>query len=260
MKTIIYFTAKRARRPKMQGLATAASSASVIRELCTLAKCGKGRVYLVDAPTAEHGRRRIAAFLAGQQPDIGASPLTAVINNGRVVGIGADACPALAGASEPIRHWNARLRRDGRVKVRDPVALGTRSNDIRPSLPDVFGDGPTTPTRRSVWGLGPQEHPAPGEPRYGRLRLPSRPLVWTLHYRRLVEEKKASPGALGMEPAQALQQIVSANGFTDGNDYDSDDLPKGSYSNGGGEADTRSIAMGVASSLRTRWRGTVPAT
>ena len=58
MKTIIFYTAKRARTPKMQGLATAAGSASVIRELCRLARCGTGRVYLVDAPTAEHGRRR----------------------------------------------------------------------------------------------------------------------------------------------------------------------------------------------------------
>src|SRR6476661_3194767 len=64
MKTIIFFTAKRARTPKMQGLATAAGSASIIRELCRLARGGKGRVYLVDAPTAEHGRRRIAAFRA----------------------------------------------------------------------------------------------------------------------------------------------------------------------------------------------------
>jgi hypothetical protein len=56
--------------------------------------------------------------------------------------------------------------------------------------------------------------------------------------RRLVEEKKASPGALGMEPAETLQQIVSANGFTDENDYDSNDLPKGPYADGGGEADT----------------------
>jgi hypothetical protein len=60
------------------------------------------------------------------------------------------------------------------------------------------------------------------------------PCVITL----LVEKRKASPGALSMEPAEALQQIVSANGFTDENDYDSDDLPKGPYPNGGGEADT----------------------
>jgi hypothetical protein len=98
MKTIIYFTAKRARTPKMQGLATAAGSASVIRELCRLARCGKGHVYLVDAPTAEHGRRRIAAFRAGQKPDIGTPPMTAVLDDGRVVAIGANACLALAGA------------------------------------------------------------------------------------------------------------------------------------------------------------------
>jgi hypothetical protein len=56
--------------------------------------------------------------------------------------------------------------------------------------------------------------------------------------RRLVEEKKASPGALGMEPTEALQQILSSNGFTDESDYDSDDLPKGPYPNSGGEADS----------------------
>jgi hypothetical protein len=141
MKTIIFFTRTRARTPEMQGLATPAGSASVIRELCRLARSGKGRVYLVDAPTAEHGRRRIAAFLGGQQPDIGTSPMTAVLDNGRVVAIGANACLALAGASEAIRHWDARLRRDGRVKVQDTIALGPRSDGIRPSLPDVFGDG-----------------------------------------------------------------------------------------------------------------------
>lgn len=141
MKTIIYFAAKRSRTPKMQELATAAGSASVIRELCWLAKCGKGRVYLVDAPKAEHGRRRIAAFRAGEKPDIGAPPMTTVINSGRIVAIGVNACLALAGASEAIRHWDARLRRDGRVKVQDTVALGPRSDGIRPSLPDVFGEG-----------------------------------------------------------------------------------------------------------------------
>jgi hypothetical protein len=81
MKTIIFFTAKRARTPKMQGLATAAGSASIIRELCRLAKAGKGRVDLVDTPTAEHGRRRIAAFRAGDKPDIGAPPITTVLDN-----------------------------------------------------------------------------------------------------------------------------------------------------------------------------------
>jgi hypothetical protein len=54
----------------------------------------------------------------------------------------------------------------------------------------------------------------------------------------LVAQRKAAPGAIDMLPAQALEQIVSANGYTSESDYDSDDLPKGPYADGGGEADT----------------------
>ena len=54
----------------------------------------------------------------------------------------------------------------------------------------------------------------------------------------LVTERKVAPGAIDQLPAEALAQIVSANGFTTERDYDSDDLPKGPYADGGGEADT----------------------
>jgi hypothetical protein len=54
----------------------------------------------------------------------------------------------------------------------------------------------------------------------------------------LVAERKAAAGAIDMLPAEALEQIVSTNGFTSESDYDSDDLPKGPYADGGGEADT----------------------
>jgi hypothetical protein len=40
-----------------------------------------------------------------------------------------------------------------------------------------------------------------------------------------------------MCPAEALEQIVSANGFTTESHYDGDDLPKGPCAEGGGEAD-----------------------
>ena len=53
----------------------------------------------------------------------------------------------------------------------------------------------------------------------------------------LVAQRKAAPGAIDMLPAQALEQIVSANGYTSESDYDSDDLPKGPHAEGGGEAD-----------------------
>ena len=41
-----------------------------------------------------------------------------------------------------------------------------------------------------------------------------------------------------MLPAEALEQIVSASGFTCESDHDSDDMPKGPYADGGGEADS----------------------
>ena len=41
----------------------------------------------------------------------------------------------------------------------------------------------------------------------------------------------------GFFTAEALEQIVSANGFTSESHYDSDDLPKGPHAEGGGEAD-----------------------
>lgn len=67
----------------------------------------------------------------------------------------------------------------------------------------------------------------------------------------LVAERKAAPGALDMEPADALQQIVSLNGFTSESDYDSDDLPKGPYADGGGEADTPQHCDGCGLFLET---------
>jgi hypothetical protein len=59
MKTIIFYTRKGARTAKQQGLATAPGSAVTIQTLTQMALGGDGRLYLVDAPTAEHGRRLI---------------------------------------------------------------------------------------------------------------------------------------------------------------------------------------------------------
>ena len=45
----------------------------------------------------------------------------------------------------------------------------------------------------------------------------------------LVAERKAAPGAIDMPPAEALEQIITANGFASESDYDSGDLPKARY-------------------------------
>jgi hypothetical protein len=141
MKTIMFYVRKGARKAKQQGLATAPGSAVTIRTLSQMALRGDGRLYIVDAPTAEHGRRLIEAHRTGSRPDIGAPPTKTVLANGRIVALGLNAMQALAGASEAIRHWNARLARDGSVRIRDTTALGKRSDGITPSLVDYFGDG-----------------------------------------------------------------------------------------------------------------------
>ncbi len=102
---------------------------------------GDGRLYIVDASTAEHGRRLIEMHRTGSEPDIGAPPTKSVLANGRIVALGLNAMQALAGASEAIRHWQARLARDGQVCVRDITALGKRSDGITPSLVNYFGNG-----------------------------------------------------------------------------------------------------------------------
>jgi hypothetical protein len=50
----------------------------------------------------------------------------------------------------------------------------------------------------------------------------------------LIAARKAASSAIDMPPAEALEQIVAANGFTSESDYDSDGLPKGPYAGGGG--------------------------
>ena len=65
----------------------------------------------------------------------------------------------------------------------------------------------------------------------------------------LVAAQKAAPGAIALSPAEALQQIVSANGFTSESDYDSDDLPQGPIAEGGGEADTPQHCEGCGNFL-----------
>jgi hypothetical protein len=46
--------------------------------------------------------------------------------NGRVVALGLNEIQALTGASDAIRHWNARHSQDGSVRMRDTTDLGKR--------------------------------------------------------------------------------------------------------------------------------------
>ena len=125
----------------MVGLATADCSALAISDYSRMALKGDGRLFVVDAPTAEHGRRRIAAHLAGTRPDIGAPGMVSEIGDGRIVAIGVTACQSIAGASESVRNWDARINRDGKVRISDTKALGRRTDNVQPGVGDYFGDG-----------------------------------------------------------------------------------------------------------------------
>jgi hypothetical protein len=141
MKTLIMWRRKRSRTFKMWGLATADCSACTIREGWRMAARGDGTLAIVDAPTAEHARRAIAAHLRDQRPDIGGAGVVGVHCDGRVITLGPQAALAIAGASEAIRHWDARLHRDGKVRVADTSALGARSDGVSFRGTDVFGEG-----------------------------------------------------------------------------------------------------------------------
>ncbi len=140
MKTMIFWTAKRSRKPKMVGLATADCSVLTIADFSKMALDGKGRLHIVTAKTAAAGREVVALFKRG--PELFTPPPTMVTNigDGAIVALGQRACIALAGASEGAKNWDARIRRDGKVKSADTIALGAdRSDGVTPSRDDWFG-------------------------------------------------------------------------------------------------------------------------
>jgi hypothetical protein len=71
----------------------------------------------------------------------------------------------------------------------------------------------------------------------------------------LITERKAAPSAIDMPPAEVLEQIVSADGFINESDYDSHDLPKGPYADGGGEADAPQHCDGCGQFLQNPLTG-----
>lgn len=141
MKTLILWRRKRSRTFKQEGIATADGSACTIRSLWRMAAAGEGTLAIVDAPTAALARAHIAQHLSGRNPDIGNPGVTMQSLDGRAIALGAHAVLAVAGASEAIRHWAARLARDGRVRVQDTSALGPRSDGIGFNVTDAFGEG-----------------------------------------------------------------------------------------------------------------------
>ena len=139
-RVVIYWLPKRCRKPKQIGLATAVGSAATIHQLARSAFEGVGRLFVVEAPTADYGRQLIAAHLGHQTAEIGSPGMKTVLAGGRVVAIGTRACLALAGAADSIRQWDERIRARGRVTCDESRAL--RGDAFAAwNIPNAFGKG-----------------------------------------------------------------------------------------------------------------------
>ena len=139
-RVIIFWLSKRCRKPKQLGLATAVGSAALIHSLANRAVEGDGRLYIVEARNAEYGRQLISASMGVQRPEIGAPAMKTVLADGRIVAIGTNACLALAGAADSIRHWDARIARRGRVTEDESRAL--RRDAFKTwNVANAFGEG-----------------------------------------------------------------------------------------------------------------------
>jgi len=140
MKTLILWRRKRSRTFKQVGTATADGSAATIANMWRAAAKGDGTLAIVDAANAADARAALARHFSGPTRDchLGVSMQSL---DGRAVALGAKAVLAVAGASEACRNWDARLRRDGMVRVQDTRALGTRSDGAEIRTLDAFGEG-----------------------------------------------------------------------------------------------------------------------
>ena len=139
-RVILFWLPKRCRKPKQVGLATAVGSAATIYDFARMAFEGGGRLFVVEAPTADYGRQLIAAHLSHQRPEIGSPGMQTVLAGGRVVAIGTRACLALAGAADSIRQWDKRIAARGRVTCDESRALrGDPFAAWNPS--NAFGEG-----------------------------------------------------------------------------------------------------------------------
>ena len=139
MKIMLMWLRKGHRKPKMEGLATAADSASTIWHLCQSAKKGYGRAYIIEERTADAARQVIYQYrkLKKQGKSFNPSVVLSLCND-HVVAIGANSVLAIAGASEAIRLWDYRLKKHIGVPPHMTKALSS-ANLKNVNLDTVFG-------------------------------------------------------------------------------------------------------------------------
>ena len=145
MKTMCMWVRSGCRKPKFEQLATTPGAAGYIINTAQAAKAKRGKLYIVDANTANHARTIINLYneaVAKRAKTLNPNLLPVVLSlcDDRIVAIGITACSAIHGASRAARLWDHRIAKYGAV----PDAMDNplhHDNLHPPSMDDAFGKG-----------------------------------------------------------------------------------------------------------------------
>lgn len=103
-KVMVFWLEKRQKKPRMLGLATAEGSAVNIWTLAQEAMRGKGRLFIVEGESAEHGRYLIDGWLKGQERVAMCQVVTAR-DKKVIVAMGLAGVAAVAGSSAVVSKY-----------------------------------------------------------------------------------------------------------------------------------------------------------
>ena len=131
MKTMCMWVRSGCRKPKFGYIINTAQAA----------KAKRGKLYIVDAKTADHARTIINLYnkhLAPADPDL--LPVVLSLCDDRIVAIGTTAVFAIHGASRAARLWDHRIAKYGAVP--DAMDNPLHQDNLHPySMDDAFGKG-----------------------------------------------------------------------------------------------------------------------
>jgi hypothetical protein len=145
MKTMCMWVRSGCRKPKFERLASTPGAAGYIISTTKAAREMRGKLYIVDAKTADHARTIIKLYTTSKKerhktlnPNV--LPVVLSLCDDRIVAIGPTACAAIHGASRANRMWNQRLAKYGAVP--DSMDNPLHPYNLKPfSIDDSFGKG-----------------------------------------------------------------------------------------------------------------------
>ena len=141
MKTMCMWVRSGCRKPKFEQRATTPGAAGYIINTAQAAKAKRGKLYIIDAKTADHARTIINLYnkhLAPADPDL--LPVVLSLCDDRIVAIGTTAVFAIHGASRAARLWDHRIAKYGAVP--DAMDNPLHQDNLHPySMDDAFGKG-----------------------------------------------------------------------------------------------------------------------